>query len=34
MVQQRSEADARAAAQSRVRWELLAELIRKDLKVK
>jgi ABC-2 type transport system permease protein len=34
MVQLRSEADARAAAQSRVRWELLAELIRKDLKVK
>jgi ABC-2 type transport system permease protein len=34
MVQLRSEADARAAAQSRVRWELLAELVRKDLKVK
>src|SRR6266536_2042372 len=29
-----SAADARAAAQSRVRWELLANLIRKDLKVK
>lgn len=34
MVQRRSAADARAAAQSRVRWELLAELVRKDLKVK
>jgi ABC-2 type transport system permease protein len=34
MVQLRSAADARAAAQSRVRWELLAELVRKDLKVK
>jgi ABC-2 type transport system permease protein len=34
MVQPRSAADARAAAQSRIRWELLAELIRKDLKVK
>jgi ABC-2 type transport system permease protein len=34
MVQLGSAADARAAAQSRVRWELLAELIRKDLKVK
>jgi ABC-2 type transport system permease protein len=34
MVQQQSAADARAAAQSRVRWELLAELVRKDLKVK
>jgi ABC-2 type transport system permease protein len=34
MVQLRSAADARATAQSRVRWELLAELIRKDLKVK
>src|SRR6266536_2996145 len=29
-----SAADARAAAQSRVRWELRANLIRKDLKVK
>jgi ABC-2 type transport system permease protein len=29
-----SAADARAAAQSRVRWELLANLVRKDLKVK
>jgi ABC-2 type transport system permease protein len=34
MVQVRSAADARAAAQSRVRYELLAELVRKDLKVK
>ena len=34
MVQLGSAADARAAAQSRVRWELLAELVRKDLKVK
>jgi ABC-2 type transport system permease protein len=34
MVQARSAADARAAAQSRVRLELLAELVRKDLKVK
>jgi len=34
MAQQRSAADARAAAQSRVRYELLAELVRKDLKVK
>ncbi|HEX5876823.1 MAG TPA: ABC transporter permease [Actinomycetota bacterium] len=34
MVQPQSAADARAAAQSRVRWELLAELVRKDLKVK
>jgi ABC-2 type transport system permease protein len=34
MVQLRSAADARAAAQSRVRYELLAELVRKDLKVK
>ena len=29
-----SAADVRAAAQSRVRWELLANLVRKDLKVK
>lgn len=29
-----SAADMRAAAQSRIRWELLANLIRKDLKVK
>jgi ABC-2 type transport system permease protein len=29
-----SAADARAAAQSRIRWELLANLVRKDLKVK
>jgi ABC-2 type transport system permease protein len=29
-----SAADVRAAAQSRIRWELLANLIRKDLKVK
>jgi ABC-2 type transport system permease protein len=34
MVQVRSAADARAAAQNRVRLELLAELVRKDLKVK
>jgi ABC-2 type transport system permease protein len=34
MVQLGSAADARAAAQSRVRYELLAELVRKDLKVK
>jgi ABC-2 type transport system permease protein len=34
MVQLRSAADARAAAQSRIRYELLAELVRKDLKVK
>jgi ABC-2 type transport system permease protein len=34
MVQPSSAADARAAAQSRVRFELLAELVRKDLKVK
>ncbi len=34
MVDGQSAADARAAAQSRVRWELLAELVRKDLKVK
>jgi ABC-2 type transport system permease protein len=34
MVQLRSAADTRAAAQSRVRYELLAELVRKDLKVK
>jgi ABC-2 type transport system permease protein len=34
MAQLRSAADARAAAQSRVRYELLAELVRKDLKVK
>jgi ABC-2 type transport system permease protein len=34
MVQPTSAADARAAAQSRVRFELLAELVRKDLKVK
>jgi ABC-2 type transport system permease protein len=29
-----SAADVRAAAQSRIRWELLASLVRKDLKVK
>jgi ABC-2 type transport system permease protein len=29
-----SAADVRAAAQSRIRWELLANLVRKDLKVK
>jgi ABC-2 type transport system permease protein len=34
MVQVGGGADARAAAQSRVRLELLAELVRKDLKVK
>jgi ABC-2 type transport system permease protein len=34
MVQTQSAADARAAAQTRVRFELLAELVRKDLKVK
>ena len=34
MVQLQSAAGARAAAQSRVRYELLAELVRKDLKVK
>ena len=34
MVQLQQEADARAAAQSRVRLELLTELVRKDLKVK
>jgi ABC-2 type transport system permease protein len=34
MVQAPSAADARAAAQSRVRLELLTELVRKDLKVK
>jgi len=34
MAQVQSAADARAAAQTRVRFELLAELIRKDLKVK
>jgi len=34
MVQLQHEADARAAAQSRVRLELLTELVRKDLKVK
>jgi ABC-2 type transport system permease protein len=34
MVQPPSAADARAAAQSRVRLELLTELVRKDLKVK
>lgn len=34
MVQAQSAADARAAAQSRVRLELLTELVRKDLKVK
>src|SRR5919106_5989108 len=34
MVQPRSAADTRGAAQSRVRLELLAELVRKDLKVK
>jgi ABC-2 type transport system permease protein len=34
MVQLRSAADARGAAQSRVRLELLTELVRKDLKVK
>jgi ABC-2 type transport system permease protein len=34
MVQLQQSADARAAAQSRVRLELLIELVRKDLKVK
>src|SRR5215218_3092949 len=34
MAQVQQAADARAAAQSRVRLELLAELVRKDLKVK
>ena len=34
MVQAQNAADARAAAQSRVRLELLTELVRKDLKVK
>jgi ABC-2 type transport system permease protein len=34
MAQLRSAADARGAAQSRVRLELLTELVRKDLKVK
>jgi ABC-2 type transport system permease protein len=34
MAQARQAADARAAAQSRVRLELLTELVRKDLKVK
>jgi ABC-2 type transport system permease protein len=34
MAQMQSAADARAAAQNRVRFELLAELVRKDLKVK
>ena len=34
MVQAQQGADARAAAQSRVRLELLTELVRKDLKVK
>jgi ABC-2 type transport system permease protein len=34
LVQLRSAADARGAAQSRVRLELLTELVRKDLKVK
>jgi ABC-2 type transport system permease protein len=34
MVQLQQAADARAAAQSRVRLELLTELVRKDLKVK
>jgi ABC-2 type transport system permease protein len=34
MVQLRSAADARAAAQSRIRLELLTELVRKDLTVK
>jgi ABC-2 type transport system permease protein len=34
MAQVQSAADARAAAQNRVRLELLAELVRKDLKVK
>jgi ABC-2 type transport system permease protein len=34
MAQTQSAVDARAAAQNRVRFELLAELVRKDLKVK
>jgi ABC-2 type transport system permease protein len=34
MVEGQNAVDARAAAQSRVRWELLAELVRKDLRVK
>src|SRR6266542_2294492 len=34
MAQMQSAADLRAASQSRVRLELLAELVRKDLKVK
>src|SRR5919106_3538656 len=34
MAQVQSAADARAAAQNRLRFELLAELVRKDLKVK
>jgi ABC-2 type transport system permease protein len=34
MAQVQSAADARAAAQTRIRFELLAELVRKDLKVK
>jgi ABC-2 type transport system permease protein len=34
MAQTQSAADARAAAQNRVRFELLAELVRKDLRVK
>jgi ABC-2 type transport system permease protein len=34
MAQMQSAADRRAASQSRVRFELLAELVRKDLKVK
>jgi ABC-2 type transport system permease protein len=34
MAQGHNAVDARAAAQSRVRWELLAELVRKDLRVK
>src|SRR6266511_5534360 len=34
MAQVQSAADARAATQTRVRFELLAELVRKDLKVK
>jgi ABC-2 type transport system permease protein len=34
MAQTQSAVDARAAAQTRIRFELLAELVRKDLKVK
>jgi ABC-2 type transport system permease protein len=34
MTQTQSAADLRAAAQTRLRWELLAELVRKDLRVK